>query len=214
MTNNRCLHPFLALIVLVLANGTYGQQLRVNSNDSDRSILVWNRYPSAPLFVAQKGEAQIDPGLGLIYPERGFSVSLLQPLSFSSASGYFVWWVTLENQPGQRMICFSRQSNGHFRAAAIAAELQDLGELKLIKVDGGSKFLFTLAGDGQLRLVSVTNAAQRQLFVEYTAAGQVERIRDDLAREATPQYEGEQVRQLTQTWFEHGNKFLTAAILK
>jgi hypothetical protein len=60
----------------------------------------------------------------------------------------------------------------------------------------------------------VTNAAQRQLLIEYTAAGRVERIRDDLAREATPQYEGEQVQRLTQTWFEHGNKFLTAAILK
>jgi YD repeat-containing protein len=200
--------------MLVLATGAYGQQLRASSNDSDRSVLVWNRYPSEPLFVRDKQAALTSAGIGLIYPERGFSVSLLQPLSFSSVSGYFVWWVTLDNQPGQRMICFSRQANGQFRASGIAAELQDMGELKLIKVDGGSKFLFTAAGDGQLRLVSVTNAAQRQLLIEYTAAGRVERIRDDLAREATPQYEGEQVQRLTQTWFEHGNKFLTAAILK
>src|SRR4029077_20258177 len=100
---------------------------------------------------------------------------------------------------------FRRAKDKQFSAADMVADLQDLGELKLIKTGSGSRFLFAVAGDGQLRLVSATNAAEKHLFIDYTATGQVERIRDDFGRDATPQYEGEQVRRIVQTWTEHGN---------
>jgi hypothetical protein len=204
----------LVSIIFVLANGVHAQQQRARWGDADREVLVWNQRPSEPLFVTSRFEAQTSAGMGLVYRDRGFSVSLLQPLFLSSTGGYFVWWVTLDNQPGLRMICFRRDTDKLFRASDIGASLQDLGDLKLIKTGGGSRFLFAVAGDGQLRLVSATNAAEKHLSIDYTAVGQVERIRDDFGREATPQYEGEQVRRLFQTWIEHGNRYLTVAALK
>lgn len=213
MTSRR-VHIYLASIIFVLANGVHAQQQRVSSRDADREVLVWNQRPSEPLFVTSRSESQTGAGMGLWYRDRGFSVSLLQPLFFSNTGGYFVWWVALHNQPGLRMICFRPDTNKQFGAGDIGANLQDLGDLKLIKTGSGSRFLFAVAGDGQLRLVSATNAAEKHLSIDYTAAGQVERIRDDFEREATPQYEGEQVRRLFQTWVEHGNRYLTAAALK
>jgi hypothetical protein len=207
-------HIYLAAIIFVVANGVHAQQQRVSWGDTDREVLIWNQRPSEAMFVTSRFETQTDGGMGLLYRDRGFSVSLLQPLSFSSTGGYFVWWVTLDHQPGLRMICFRRDTDKQFGATDIGANLQDLGELKLIKTGSGARFLFAVAGDGQLRLVSATNAAEKHLFIDYTAAGQVERIRDDFGREATLQYEGGQVRRLMQTWVEHGNKYLTAAVLK
>jgi hypothetical protein len=204
----------LVSIIFVVANGVQAQQQRAGWGDTDREVLVWNQRPSEPLFVTSRFETQTNTGMGLLYRDRGFSVSLLQPLFLSNNGAYFVWWVTLDNQPGLRMVCFRRDTDRQFRAVEIGATLQDLGELKLIKSGSGSRFLFAAAGDGQLRLVSATNAAEKHLFFDYTATGQMEHIRDDFGRDATPQYEGEQVRRLIQTWIDHGNKYLTAAALK
>jgi hypothetical protein len=204
---------FLVSIIFAVANGVNAQQQRASWGAADRDVLVWNQRSSEPLFVTSRFETQANTGMGLLYRDRNFSVSLLQPLSFSSSSGYFVWWVTLDHQPGLRMICFRRSADKQFVATDIGANLQDLGDLKLVKTVSGSRFLFAVAGDGQLRLVSATNADEKHLFIDYTAAGQVERIRDDFGRDATPQYEGEQVRRIIQTWVEHGNKYLAAAAL-
>ena len=213
MTRGR-VYIYLAVMMFVVANSAQAQQQRVSWGDADREVLVWNQRPGEPLFVTSRFATQTNAGMGLVHRDRGFSVSLLQPLSYSTAGGYFVWWVTVDNQPGLRMIRFRRDADKQFRASDIVADLQDLGELKLIKTSSGSRFLFAVAGDGQLRLVSATNAAEKHLSIDYTATGQVERIRDDFGREATPQYEGEQVRRLVQTWIENGNRYLTAAVLK
>src|SRR3954462_272527 len=121
----------LALMSIV-ATATYPQQQRANSGNVGSEVLVWNQHPNEPLFVTTRLQNQTDGGLGLVYRERDFSVSLLQPLSFSTAGGYFVWWVTLKNQSGERMLCFQRDSDKVFRASGLVAELQDLGELKQI----------------------------------------------------------------------------------
>ena len=213
MTMKRA-HSFSLVVIAVMAVAVNAQQQRAIWGNADREVLVWNQRANEPLFVTSRLQDRNNAGLGLVQRERGFSVSLLQPLAFSSAGGYFVWWVRLENQVGERMICFRRGAEGKFYASGISAQLQDLGELKQIKIEGGSTYLFTAAGDGQLRLVSLTSVASQHLFIDYDPAGQVERIRDDLAREATPQYNGEHVSRLTQIWVDHGNRYLTAAILK
>lgn len=204
----------LILAILLTANCVSAQQQRGSRDHADREVLVWSRNANEPLFVTTRLQTQLDPGFGIVYQDRGFSVSLFQPLTFSPRGGYFIWWVTLENQMGERMICFKRESDKQFRASGIDADLKDLGELKQITTGGGSRFVFAVAGDGQLRLVSATTAAAEHMFVDYTTAGRVERIHDDLAREATPQYDNGLVQQLIQTWFEHGHKNLTVAVLK
>ncbi len=214
MITTRRANLCLMLTVMVAAVDVGAQRQTASWSNADRQVLVWNQRSNEPLFVKSTLQSEINPGLNLVFRERDFSVSLLQPLSFSTATGYFVWWVTLENQTGLTMICFRRDSEKQFHASRIIADLQDLGELKQIKTSNGSSFLFAVAGDGELRLVSATTATSQHLFIDYTSTGQVERIRDDFARDAIPQYEGEQVRRLTQTWVDHGNKYLTAAILK
>ena len=210
----RRVHLFVVVVTVLMAVTASAQQQRVSWGDADHEVLIWNQRSNEPLFVKSRLQDRSNAGLGLIHRERGFTVSLLQPLAFSSTGGYFVWWVSLANQTGERMICFRREPDGKFHASGISAQLQDLGELKQIRIEGGSTYLFTAAGDGRLRLVSLTSVAQEHLFIDYDSSGQVERIRDEFSREATPQYDGEQLRRLTQIWVDHGNRYLTAAILK
>ena len=184
------------------AGGVRAQQSET-AGVANHGDLVWNQLSGAALFVHGRVRSDTESGLELFHHDRGFSVSLLQPLLFSAKGGYFAWWVILDNQPGQRMIRFLRDADQQFHADGLAAVLQDLGEFKLIKTDDGCSFLFVLAGDGQWRLVELTNSHRQHLLIDYAASGRIERIRDDFTGEATPQYEGEEIRQVMQTWLRN-----------
>jgi hypothetical protein len=111
------------------------------------------------------------------------------------------------------MACFWRTGEKRYKATALAAEIEDLGKLKLLRTKSGSSVLFAIAGDGQLRAVSLTNPSEHRLLIDYTATGLIEKIHDDRSRESRPEYDGERIRALVQTWYRDGTKYLTMAKL-
>jgi hypothetical protein len=187
-----------------------GQQRATNRADAGQHDLLWNDRAGESLFVQDLANDAGSDG-GLIYKDRNFSVSLSQPLSFDHAAGYYVWWVRIENQPGLRMICFWPAGQARYKAAAMSGEIEDLGKLKLLRTGSGSMFLFALAGDGQMRPVSLTNAGGHRLLIDYTATGLIESIRDETARESKPEYDGGRIRAVVQTWYRDGAKYITMA---
>src|SRR5436853_102349 len=103
------------------AGGVHAQQ-SVIAGVADQGDLVWNQFSGAALFVRARVRSDSESRLELFHHDRGFSVSLLQPLLFSAKGGYFAWWVILDDQPGQRMIRFVADAGQQFRAEGFAAE--------------------------------------------------------------------------------------------
>ena len=81
----------------------------------------------------------------------------MQPLSFSNTGGYFVWWVTLDNQPGLRMIRFRRDTDKQFSASDIGAtQFIDLILTEWYTQEERDRFLSGLADvDGQAQALFV-----------------------------------------------------------
>lgn len=202
---SRWIQLWVVSIVIGFAGVVHPQQSET-AGVAIHGDLVWNQRSGAALFVPGRVRSDAESGLEFFHHDGGFSVSLSQPLLFSAEGGYFAWWVILDNQPGQRMIRFKRDTGHEFHAEGLAADLQDFGEFKRIKTVEGCSFLFVGTGDGQWRLVELTNGHQQHLLIDYAASGRIERIRDDVAREATLQYKGDEIRQVIQTWLRNGNK--------
>jgi len=205
-----------AIVTLIAAMGwslsVNGQQRVTNRANVEPHALIWSDRPGEPLFVEDPGSDGSDAGL--TYKDKEFTVSLLQPLSFNRAGGYFVWWVRLEKESGVRMVCFWPASDRRYKSTGLTGEVEDLGKLKLLRTATGAAILFTVAGDGQLRPVSVTNPAGHRLLIDYTATGLIQKIRDEGARESSPEYDGERIRALVQIWYRDGAKYLTMAQLR
>lgn len=204
-------------LIIMLASALlsiYGQERVRVGTGRDQHNLVWNERPGDSLFLEDERTVTGEPSDGLIYKDKDFAVSLSQPMSFDRAGAYFVWWVRLEKEPGLRMVCFRRVAGTQRYLAASLGELEDLGKLKLVRARSGARLLFAVAGDGQLRIVSITNASGQRLLIDYTAAGQIENLRDGVAREAKPEYDGQQVRAVLLTWYKDGSKYLTMSKLK
>jgi hypothetical protein len=142
------------------------------------------------------------------YSTTQFEFLILKALTFDEEHGTYLLPTISRNSRSHSFIEFVPGSAANLYVSADGVELQDRGNMKVVKTTDGTKYLFVRYPDDEFRCAMIRDTNGRTLNMLYTANGLLlHGLVDSTGRTVTFNYGVQGIESVTQTWMADSRGF-------
>ena len=169
----------------------------------------WNvSAKELPLLGLNEGRLANGFEQALGYATTQFDFLIFKALTFDEEHGMYLLPTISRNSRSQSFIEFVPGNAANLYMSADGVELQDRGNMKVVKTTDGTKYVFVRYPDDEFRCAMIREANGRTLNMLYTANGLLlHGLVDSTGRTVTFNYGQQGIESVTQTWMADSRGF-------